>query len=365
MLNSTIVSLHELEPNQDAVFFAILAEKETLETKGGKPYLRITVKDARREVKFPVWSADAVYPEIKKIPAGTYCKMQAVYRVSQFGPQLEIRKIRPAEISDEKDGFDPLLLRPHSSLPLDAMWDELKTFAAKQLGKSTLLNIVTKILTENRAFLEAGVASRHHHHNYIGGLLEHTLSVSKIAAALVDHYQKMYPHKKDEIARPIVVTAAVLHDIGKIREYEPEIGSPVHSVEGELLGHAILGRDIFREAAKEFGLDAPTQMHIEHIIVSHQRYADWGAAKPGRCRITQCASFYYIVLQKNAVLCCKSGWRINRDFLDGIDWIYEIVSTIILSIPFILSNFCCAQRHGGHGESFPPPCPLRLRAQLS
>ena len=104
--------------------------------------------------------------------------------------------------------------------------------------------------------------------------------MAKIAATLVDHYHKMYPQRKEEISRPLVVAGAILHDIGKIREYEPQLGSLQHSVEGELIGHAILGRDMLREAAKEFELEQPIQTHLEHIIVAHQRFPDWGAAKP-------------------------------------------------------------------------------------
>ncbi|MDR3234745.1 MAG: HD domain-containing protein [Planctomycetaceae bacterium] len=276
------VPLYMLTPNQEADFFALLAQKEHRKTKDGKPYLKIAVQDQKRELKFPVWSGTAIYQEIKNIEPGTYCKVRGIYRVSlQYGPQLEILKIRPAEDADAADGFDPLLLRPHSPLSVDAMWDELQTFIKEHLGKGKLLNTLTKILKENRELFSAGAASRHHHHNYTGGLLEHTLSVTKIAASLVDHYHRLYPDKKQDISRPLTIAGAVLHDIGKVREYEPEpAGSLHHSAAGELLGHAVLGRDILREAAAEFELEAETQTHLEHIIIAHQRFPDWGAAKP-------------------------------------------------------------------------------------
>jgi 3'-5' exoribonuclease len=280
MPSINIVPLHTLEPNQEADFFAFLAHKEHLKTKEGKPYLKITVQDEKRELKFPIWSDTAIYQEIKNIAAGTHCKLRAIYRISAYGPQLEILKIRAAEDADAADGFDPLLLRPHSPLPIDAMFEELKTLVTQQIGKGKLLNIVTKILKDNRDFLLCGIASRQHHHNYVGGLLEHTLSVTKIAAGLVEHYHKLYPDRKADISRPVAVTGAVLHDIGKVREYKPDFNSPQHSEAGELLGHAVLGRDIFREAAAEFELEPELQTHVEHIILTHQRFSDWGAAKP-------------------------------------------------------------------------------------
>ena len=276
-----IVPLHELEANQEADVFALLAEKEATKTKEGKPYFWVTFCDARKKIRFPVWSDTVLYKELKSFKPGTYCKLRTIYRMTTHGPQLEIHRIREVEKADARDGFDPALLRSASPLPADTMFDELQNLAKEHLGKGKLLNMVTKILKEHRLTLLSATASRQHHHNYLGGLLEHTLSVTKIAVALVDHYHEMYPDRKDDISRPLVAAGAILHDIGKIREYDqPQLGSLQHSVEGELIGHAILGRDIVREAATEFELEPEIQTHLEHILVSHQRFADWGAAKP-------------------------------------------------------------------------------------
>ena len=272
-----IVPLHELDVNQEADVFALLSEKEATKTKEGKPFFWVSFRDARRAVRFPVWSDTALYKEIKALKTGTYCKLRAVYRITTYGPQLEIHRIRAVEDADALDGFTPILPTPASA---NTMFDELQTLAAQQLGKGTLHQLVTVILKKHREHLLTGVASRIHHHNYIGGLMEHTLSVAKIAVALVDHYHKMYPDRKKDLSRPIAVAGAILHDIGKVREYEPQLGSHQHSVEGELIGHPILGRDIVREAAKECELEQAVQLHLEHIVVAHQRYPDWGAAKP-------------------------------------------------------------------------------------
>ncbi|MDR2117891.1 MAG: HD domain-containing protein, partial [Planctomycetaceae bacterium] len=281
MPNMSIVAFHEMEPNQEADFFALLSEKELLKTKQGKPYIQVVFRDEFREVRFPVWSGTAIYKEFRNLKAGTFCKLRAKYLVTQnFGAQLEIHRIRPVTDEDAKDGFDPILLRPKSPLPLEKMFGELQQIANDQLGKGNLLNIVTKILKEHRSGILTCVAARQHHHCYIGGLLEHTLSVAKISIALVDHYHATYPERREEISRGLVVAGAILHDIGKVREYEPELGSLRHSTEGELIGHALLGRDIIREAAKEIGLEPAIQIQLEHIIVSHQRFPDWGAAKP-------------------------------------------------------------------------------------
>jgi len=272
-----IIPLHELEPNQEADVFALLSEKEPAKTKEGKPYLWVTFRDARRAIRFPVWSDAVIFKEIKALKTGTYCKLRTTYRITSRGPHLEIHRIRAVEEADTSDGLNPVLPTPASA---EKMFEELQTAAKQHLGKAPLHQLVTKILKEYRNALLFGVASRQHHHNYIGGLLEHTLSVTNIAIALVDHYHEMYPEREQNISRPLVVTGAILHDIGKVREYEPHLGSHQHSVVGELMGHAILGRDIVREAAQGIELDPVVQTHLEHIIISHQRFPDWGAAKP-------------------------------------------------------------------------------------
>lgn len=280
MPNISIIPLHELENNQEADLFALLSEKEAMKTKEGKPYIRVMFRDAKREVRFPVWSDSPVYQEFKDLTPGTFCKLRAQYRIGNFGPQLDVRRIRPVTDEDIKDGFDSLMLRPKSPLPLDGMFEELQAIATKQIGKGKLLNLLTRIFKEHRTSIQTCTAARRHHHCYVGGLLEHTLSVAKIALALVEHYHAMYPDRKHEISKPLVVAGAILHDIGKIREFEPEVGSLRHSLEGNLLGHPLLGRDIVREAAFAVELDEELRLRLEHIVVSHGHYPDWGNAKP-------------------------------------------------------------------------------------
>ncbi|MGL4594638.1 MAG: 3'-5' exoribonuclease YhaM family protein [Thermoguttaceae bacterium] len=281
MSNSiVIVPLCDLEANQEADFFALLAHKEVLKTKEGKPYLKVSFRDAMREVRFPIWQDVPIYKEFRELKTGMFCKLRAVYRETTFGPQLDIRRIREVMKDDAKDGFDPLLLRPRSPFPLDGMLEELQNIVSKHIKKGFLHSLITKILKEHRTSILTCVAARVHHHPYVGGLLEHTLSVTKIAISLIDHYHTMYSTRKGEISRPLVVAGAILHDIGKILEYEPEIGSTYHSVRGELLGHAVLGRDLVHDAAKDLDFEPSELTHLEHIILSHQRFPDWGAAKP-------------------------------------------------------------------------------------
>ena len=276
-----ITPLRELTDGQEADVFVLLTKKESHTTKKGKPYFQTVFRDAVREVETPVWSDSPNFEDCRDHwEVGRYYKIRARYLVTKFGPQLEIQRIRLATDADKQDGFDPRDLVPGSAFPVEAMYDELLALAAKNIGKGKLLNLVTRVCKDNRDALLETAAARWNHHNFSGGLLEHTLSVTKIAIALCDHYEAMYPYKKGVFSRPLVVAGAILHDLGKVREMVQEAGQTRHTTEGTLIGHILLGRDLVRDYGRAVELEPTVQTLLEHIVIAHQRFADWGSPKP-------------------------------------------------------------------------------------
>ena len=95
--STPLVRLSEMEPDQEGDLFVLLSAKEELLTREGKPYFRVTFRDARREVSFPVWDNSPLAADCReRWAAGTFYKVRAVYRQTNYGPQLDIRKIRDA-----------------------------------------------------------------------------------------------------------------------------------------------------------------------------------------------------------------------------------------------------------------------------
>jgi len=276
-----IVPLSKMANGQEADVFALLAEKEFLTTKDGKPYLRVNFRDAVREIRFPIWSDVPIYEECKSHwEVGQFYKLRALFRMTNYGPQLEIRKIREVVEADKEDGFDVNQCRPSSRFAPETMYDELLAIAKVHCGKGPLFQMITRIFKDHRQAILDTSAARNHHHTFFGGLLEHTLMVAKTAVFLADQYLAQYPELKPRLSKPLVVAGAILHDIGKIRELRFDVVTAHHTTEGDMIGHAILGRDFVRDYAKEVQLDPELQMHLEHIVISHQRFPDWGAAKP-------------------------------------------------------------------------------------
>ncbi len=276
-----IVKLSEMVPGQEADVFVLMSDKQQLTTRDGKPYFRVSFRDGRREVTFPIWSDSRWSDECRRSwTPGTFYKIRGVYQETAYGPQLEIRKIRQVCDADRADGFDPNMLLPQSSRDRQAMFDELLQMVRQQIEDANLRKLVAMLLVDNRQAWLQMPAARRHHHAFVGGLLEHTLSVAHVAVFLADHYAQQCPELDPPLDRDLVVAGAILHDVGKLRELELQATGAAYTAEGELIGHMLLGRDMVREAARSVPVAPEKLLRLEHLIVAHQRLPEWGAAKP-------------------------------------------------------------------------------------
>lgn len=276
-----LLALSDLAPGQEADFFALLSAKETLSTREGKPYFKVSFRDARREVSFPIWGDAPLADDCRKNWAvGAIYKLRAAYRETSYGPQLEISKIREAIASDAADGFDPTMFLPQSRFDPQSMWNDLAALATDQIAAPALRGLVLSLLEDNRDALLRLPAATHNHHALVGGWLEHVLSVARTCVYLADKYAQHYPDLQPPLDRDLVVSGGILHDIGKLRELEQHSAGAEYTAAGNLIGHLVQGRDMVREAAVKHPLPADTLLRLEHIVLSHQRLAEWGSPKP-------------------------------------------------------------------------------------
>lgn len=273
--------LCELGDDQEADFFAMLSEKEERTTKDGKPYFRVTFRDARREVGFPIWS-DSPLAEVcrSEWAPGQFYKLRAVLRQSNYGPQLDIKRIRLVEDADRDDGFDPLMCQPISRFDPVEMFAELMNIVESRIKNGSLRQLVADILEHNREQLLGLPAAKKNHHAYVSGYLEHVLNVARTCCHLADKYAELYSDLEPPLNKDVIVAGAVLHDIGKLRELAVGPAGADYTDAGCLIGHVLQGRDIVREAAAGRKIDPNTLLRLEHVIVSHQRLPEWGAPKP-------------------------------------------------------------------------------------
>ncbi|TWT43200.1 3'-5' exoribonuclease YhaM family protein [Botrimarina hoheduenensis] len=283
---SPIVALSDLATGEEGDFFALLADRQELLTKEGKPYWRVTFRDARRDVSFPIWG-DAPLAEACRTQwvVGEFYKLRALYRETNYGPQLEIRRIRPVEPTDEADGFTPQMCQPASRFDAKEMFADLVSLVEEAVTEAPLKRLVLDLLETHREELLVWPAATRNHHAFAGGYLEHVRNVATHARMLADRYAGLYPDLTPPLDVGLVVAGAVLHDIGKLRELCVTPLGGEYTPAGSLVGHILQGRDMIREAAAAQDADgeplgAEQLLRLEHIIISHQRLPEWGSPKP-------------------------------------------------------------------------------------
>lgn len=276
-----IIALSDIVPGQEADMFVLMTAKEQLNTRDGKPYFRVGFRDGGREVAFPIWDNSPWAAECRdKWTPGTFYKVRAVYRETNYGPQLDIRKIREVCDADAADGFDPMSCQPQSRYEPQKMFAEMLAIVCERIADVPLRALVEKILCDNREALLRIPAARHNHHAFVAGWLEHTLSVTRTVTYLVDKYAEYYDAMQPPLDKSMAVAGAILHDIGKLRELEQRPDGAVYTASGALIGHLLQGRDIVREAAAACPLPPDTLLRLEHLIIAHQRLPEWGSPKP-------------------------------------------------------------------------------------
>lgn len=164
--------------------------------------------------------------------------------------------------------FDPEVLLPATPYNREELWGELTEMAATHLDPP-LRQLVLALLRRYEAQLREWPGAEYLHHAYLGGLLEHTWTVARMALKAVE----IYP----QVNRHLVLAGAILHDLGKIKElaHPP---CPKRTPAGGLVGHIVLGWDMIREAARELEFpDEQLLMELEHIIIAHHGSEEFGS----------------------------------------------------------------------------------------
>lgn len=275
-----VLAFCDLAPGEIGDFFALLAAKEELTTRDGKPYFRATFRDARREAAAYVWADAPLFDDASGWQAGEFFKLRAVFKETNFGPQIELMRIRPVGDGDHDEGFDPALCLPRSRFDPEKSFARLLEIIDHHITDEALAALVRDLLEQNREVLLSLPAAKRNHHASVGGFLEHVVSVTETCCYLAEKYCHYYPQLDPPLDRDLVIAGAILHDIGKVRELEQQPTGGEYTPSGRLIGHILQGRDMLREAAERHPIDADKLLRLEHLIVAHQKLPEWGSPKP-------------------------------------------------------------------------------------
>jgi 3'-5' exoribonuclease len=256
----------ELQPNQTVTSLFLVHSKEVRQKKSGEPYLSLILGDRTGDLDAKMWENAAEVMDT--FERDDFVRVKGLLNIYQNRPQLTIHKIQKVAESE----VDPGDFFPVSERPIEEMAAELDAVVAG-IGNPHLKALLEALLGDERlaALYKRAPAAKTVHHAYLGGLLEHVLSMCALASFTGSHYKG--------IDRDLLMTGVLLHDIGKIHELSYERGF-AYTTEGQLLGHITIGIGMVEEKLR--GLpEFPPQLRalIEHMILSHHGRLEFGSPK--------------------------------------------------------------------------------------
>ena len=252
----------------DRVFDIYLCKhKQAAVTKNGKPYENVILQDKTGTIDAKVWEPNN--PGISEYDALDYIEVYGEVNSFQGALQVSVKRIRVCR----EDEYDASNYLPVSSKNIDDMYKELVSIIGS-IGNTYLKQLLESFFVKDEAFVKAfckSSAAKAVHHGFVGGLLEHTLSVTK----LCDYYCSTYPFLK----RDLLLTAAMCHDIAKTRELSP-FPENDYTDDGQLLGHIVMGSQMVAEHAAQIP-DFPHSLltQVQHCILAHHGKYEYGSPK--------------------------------------------------------------------------------------
>jgi len=256
----------ELQPNQPVNATFLIHHKEVRQKRSGEPYLSLIVGDRTGDLDAKMW--ENVAEVMDTIDRDDFVRVKGLLNIYQNRPQLTIHKLQRLSES-EVDAGDYF---PVSRRDPEEMFAELARII-DEIGNPHLKALL-KALFEDEQVMQLyrrAPAAKTVHHAYLGGLIEHVLSVCALCRFAGAHYSDIDPD--------LLMTGALLHDIGKIHELSYERGFG-YTTDGQLLGHIVMGLRMIEEklhALPEFPPKLRTL--LEHMILSHHGHLEFGSPK--------------------------------------------------------------------------------------
>ena len=265
-----------LRPGSGYESVVACVRKDRLTTRSGSPYLSLEFRDGTGTIKARVFrDADALGSRFER---GDLVRVAG--RVERFRDELVLEVVGIERVGPE-DGVDPAAFLPSAYRDLDELDGFLEHLAAEVHDRPfrRLLDVVLGD-GELRTAFRRSPCTRAGHHAYLGGLLEHTVAVATMAAELCQLHPKL--------DRNLLLTAAILHDLGRTREftYGAEIGL---TDEGRLLGHLVIGERMITE--RSGGLDEARRLALAHCVLCHHGP---GQAPGGRFGFAEALALYRV-----------------------------------------------------------------------
>ena len=246
-------------------YFA-LSGMQLRDKKQGGQFLALTLTDKTGSIEARMW--DEIADVVEHCSEGCYVKVQGQISRYQGKFQITLTKMRHAAESE----IDPADYMPATRFNVEEMWAELRSFV-DGFSNPDLKRLVFGFL-DDPAIVESyktAPAAKVLHHAWLGGLLEHVLTLVRVCRATAPFYPEVDPD--------LLVTGAILHDIGKIRELSWK-NSFSYTLEGQMIGHISIAQGMLVEKVRELQpFPDKLRVLVEHMILSHHGKYEFGSPK--------------------------------------------------------------------------------------
>jgi 3'-5' exoribonuclease len=260
------IYVSDLRPNEDVTTTFLVQAKDVRLKKTGEPFLSLTLVDKTGDIDAKMW--DNVVEVVDTFDRDDFVKVKGRVQVYQNKPQITVHRL--ARLDDGQVDFADFF--PASSRDPEEMFAELRG-VVQSVHSQHLRRLLEALLDDPviAAGYKRAPAAKSVHHAYLGGLLEHVLSLCRLAVTAAAHYPF--------VDLDLLIAGAVIHDIGKIDELSYQ-RSFRYTDEGQLLGHIVIGLRMMDDKLR--GLpDFPPRLRVlvEHIVLSHHGSLEFGSPK--------------------------------------------------------------------------------------
>lgn len=256
----------QFENKAVTTFFAVSSLSVREKKTGGGQYLALTLSDKTGTLDAKMW--DEIASAAETCSEGCYVKVQGKVSKYQGKWQITLTKMRLAAASE----VEPTDFVPTTRFDIAEMWAELRGYVG-EFQNAELKRLVFSFLDDEEigAAYRAAPAAKVLHHAWVGGLLEHVLMLVRVCRATAPFYP--------EVDADLLVTGAILHDIGKTRElyWGTTFG---YTLEGQMIGHISIAQGMLREKVGRLpGFPEKLRVLVEHMILSHHGRYEFGSPK--------------------------------------------------------------------------------------
>ena len=256
--------INELREGETVVGHYLCKSKQTLKSRAGKSYYSLKLQDKTGLLDGKVWDLNN---EIKSFEENDFIKIEGTVLIYNNEPQINIRCIRKSQEGE----YNPMDYIPSTDKDTEEMYKKLMGYISS-VNDKYIKALLNQIFMKNDFVLQnlkKHSAARTLHHGYLGGLLEHTLSVTEICDFMSGRYKK--------VNRDILICTAMLHDIGKIYELS-QFPVNEYTDDGQLLGHIFIGAEMVHDAASKIeGFPKNLESLIKHSILAHHGEYEYGS----------------------------------------------------------------------------------------